>query len=206
MDNLALYNEFRKVPNEAKKIIGAGRLKGFTDINPMWRIKKLTEKYGLCGIGWYYKIIDKRIIEGGNNEKAAFVDIELFIKTDNEWSMPIVGTGGSSFVAMEKKGLYTSDEAFKMALTDAISIACKALGMGADVYFEKDRTKYDQEQSQQKQKEEYEEFIKEGLTELDKCKTPEEVHTIYPKYRAIANDKRIKTKIIELDKKFKDKK
>ena len=29
-----------------------------------------------------------------------------------------------------------------MALTDAISVACKALGMGADVYWEKDTTKY----------------------------------------------------------------
>jgi hypothetical protein len=30
-----------------------------------------------------------------------------------------------------------------MALTDAIGISCKALGMAADVYFAKDRTKYD---------------------------------------------------------------
>jgi hypothetical protein len=30
-----------------------------------------------------------------------------------------------------------------MALTDALSVACKALGFAADVYFEKDRTKYD---------------------------------------------------------------
>ena len=29
-----------------------------------------------------------------------------------------------------------------MALTDAISVACKMLGMGADVYWYKDRTKY----------------------------------------------------------------
>jgi hypothetical protein len=35
-----------------------------------------------------------------------------------------------------------------MALTDAISVACKALGMGADVYFEKDRTKWDQTPNQ----------------------------------------------------------
>ena len=39
------------------------------------------------------------------------------------------------FVANETKGLYTSDEAYKMALTDALSVACKALGMGADVYW-----------------------------------------------------------------------
>jgi hypothetical protein len=31
----------RVVPNEAKKEIKGGRLSGFTDINPMWRIKTL---------------------------------------------------------------------------------------------------------------------------------------------------------------------
>ena len=30
----------------------------------------------------------------------------------------------------------------KMALTDAISVACKSLGIGADVYWNKDNTKY----------------------------------------------------------------
>lgn len=35
-----------------------------------------------------------------------------------------------------------SDECFKMALTDAISVAAKAIGIGADVYWEKDKTKY----------------------------------------------------------------
>ena len=46
------------------------------------------------------------------------------------------------FVAKESSGLRTNDEAFKMALTDAVSVACKALGIGANVYWEKDRTKY----------------------------------------------------------------
>ena len=44
-----------------------------------------------------------------------------------------------------------SDEAYKMALTDAISIACKALGMAADVYFANDRTKYDTQPAQTQQ-------------------------------------------------------
>jgi hypothetical protein len=143
MDNLAIYNKVRKVPQEAQKPIKGGRLKGMTDINPMWRIKTITEQFGPVGQGWYYEIIEKRIEEGGNNEKVAFVDINLFVKFGDEWSKPIVGTGGSSFVAKEKSGFFTSDECFKMALTDAISVACKALGVGADVYFEKDRSKYD---------------------------------------------------------------
>ena len=142
--NLSLYNKFRVVPEEAKKKITGGRLSGMSDINPMWRIKKLTEEFGVCGIGWKYSITKQWIEAGGKDEKAAFTNIDLFIKVDSVWSDAIPGTGGSSFIAAEKNGLYTSDECFKMALTDAISVACKALGIGADVYFEKDGTKYDQ--------------------------------------------------------------
>ena len=143
MSNLKLYDAVRSVPENAKKQITGGRLSGMTDINPMWRIKTLTEQFGICGIGWKYVITDKRLEQGANGEIAAFVDIDLYIKIDGEWSEPIPGTGGSTFVAKERNGMYTSDECFKMALTDALSVACKALGFAADVYFEKDRTKYD---------------------------------------------------------------
>ena len=56
---MAIYNKFRSVPAEAQKTIGAGKLKGFTDINPMWRIKMLTEAFGPCGLGWYVEILDQ---------------------------------------------------------------------------------------------------------------------------------------------------
>ena len=51
-EQLKLYNELRTVPKEAKKSIQAGRLRGKTDINPMWRIKMLTKHFGICGFGW----------------------------------------------------------------------------------------------------------------------------------------------------------
>ena len=141
-DNLSVYDKVRAVPPAALKEIQGGRLKGMSDINPMWRIKALTEQFGLCGIGWKYVIDEKRLDKGPNEEVSAFVDISLYIKVDGEWSDAIPGTGGSSFIAKESKGLYMSDECFKMALTDAISVSCKALGFGADVYWEKDTTKY----------------------------------------------------------------
>ena len=49
-------------------------------------------------------------------------------------------------VASEKGGLYVDDECYKKALTDAISVACKSPGVGADVYWDGDRTKYTQKQ------------------------------------------------------------
>lgn len=145
-ENMELYNKFGVTPTNAQKKIEAGRLKGMTDINPMYRIKALTEQFGPVGFGWYYEITHKWLETGADGVIAAFVDINLYVKYNEEWSKPIQGTGGSTFVAKESKGLYTDDEAFKKALTDAISIACKSLGMCADIYYSKDSnfgTKYD---------------------------------------------------------------
>lgn len=139
MDNLNFYNRLRSVPAEALKTIQAGRLKGMSDINPMWRIKTMTETFGMCGIGWKYTIT-KQWTETYGNETKAFCNIDLFVKVDGEWSAAIPGTGGSSVVAMERNGAYVNDDGFKMALTDALSVAMKALGVAADIYFEKGRT------------------------------------------------------------------
>lgn len=143
MEKMDIYNRVRSVPDEAKKAISAGRLKGMTDINPMWRIKKLTEEFGPCGIGWWTKVTD-RWTETVGDETCAFVDLELYVKVGNEWSKPITGSGGSKLATKERSGVYVSDECYKMAETDALSVACKKLGIGADVYFSADRTKYSQ--------------------------------------------------------------
>jgi len=143
MDNLFYYNQFKAVPEEAKKEIKGGRLKGFTDINPVWRIRTLTESFGPCGVGWNVNLVNERIIPGGKDEVAVFIDVELKYKLESgEWSEPVFGTGGSLLVANESSGVRLDDEAFKKAYTDAISVACKALGIGADVYWSKDSTKY----------------------------------------------------------------
>lgn len=143
MNNLELYEKVRAVPKEAQKTIAAGRLKGMTDINPMWRIKTLTEQFGICGFGWKTEIVNKWIEDGADGEKTANMQIRLFVKIGDKWSDGIEGVGGSLLVSNEKNGAHTDDECYKKAYTDAISVACKALGIGADVYFSKDSTKYD---------------------------------------------------------------
>lgn len=142
LNNLDIYNRYAEVPKEAQKRITGGRLNGMTDVSPMWRIRSLTELFGPCGIGWYTEILDKRLEPGTDGELAAFVDMALYVKVGSEWSRPIVGTGGSMFVVKERNGLRTSDEAIKMASTDALSVCCKMLGIGANVYWAEGRTKY----------------------------------------------------------------
>ena len=144
--NLAIYNQLREVPQEARKEIQDGRLKGKTDVNAMWRIKRLTEFFGPCGFGWKYKITNKWLEEADKENCAAFVDVELFVKNPStgEWSEAIPGTGGNVFKRKERSGfLYMDDDCYKKALTDAISIAAKALGLAADVWYEQDVSKYE---------------------------------------------------------------
>lgn len=142
--NMRFYGQFQNTPPEARKEIGAGRLKGYTDINPMWRIKKLTETFGPCGFGWWTQNEKFTFEPCETGEVAVFCELELVV-VDSETeqvSHPIKGFGGNKFVANESKGKYCNDEAMKMAYTDALSIACKSLGFSHDIYFSKDRTKY----------------------------------------------------------------
>ena len=150
--NMRIYEAVRFVPEQAKKKITGGRLAGMTDINSMWRIKVLTEQFGPCGEGWYtsdVKYWQDRL--DNNGSVALFCSILLNVKIDGAWSQPIYGIGGNTLVAAEKSGLRIDDEAYKKAYTDAISVACKALGIGADVYFEKDVTEYSEYEGESEQ-------------------------------------------------------
>jgi len=143
--NMRFFGQVQDTPNEARKEISAGRLKGYTDINPMWRIKKLTEMFGPAGFGWWTQN-EKFVFEeyAKTEEIAVFCQLELIVvdPETKELSRPIMGVGGNKFGVKESKGPYCNDEAMKMAYTDALSIACKALGFSSDIYFAKDRTKY----------------------------------------------------------------
>lgn len=147
-NNLEFYEQLREVPAEAKKSFDNGRFKG-TDINPMWRIKRMTELFGPCGIGWYYEVVNRSLEHSSDsNVICAFIGINLYVKVNGEWSKPIYGEGGNTMSVWNRKYscVDTSDEAYKMALTDAFSNATKQLGLGADIWFENDKkhsTKYD---------------------------------------------------------------
>ena len=144
--NVRFFKQFCVTPTEARKEIKGGRLKGMTDINPMWRIKALTEVFGPVGFGWWTQDEEFKMETcEATGETAMFCSLHLIVvdpETGKE-SKPILGVGGNKFIAKEQYGLYCNDEARKMAYTDALSIACKSLGFSSDIYFANDRTKYD---------------------------------------------------------------
>lgn len=132
-NSMEYWNALKQPPPSALKTITGGRLSGMTDIKPQWRYQAMTEQFGMCGIGWKY-IIDRQWVEESDGQKMAFCNVDLFVKVDGEWSDAIPGTGGSMIVSKEKSGLHASDEGFKMALTDALSVAMTRIGVASDIY------------------------------------------------------------------------
>lgn len=156
MENLEIYNRYRNVPKEALKPFDNGNFKG-TDINSMWRIKCLTEQFGVVGHGWTVKVLRTWTERDENTQDIlAFAEIEMKVKIDGEWGEPFTATGGNKLSTYVKSKDYfkSSDEAFKMAITDAFGVACKYLGIGADVYFANDKSKYTKDEPDKPNKQE----------------------------------------------------
>lgn len=154
MSNLDMYSRYAMPPQSALKSFNNGSFSG-TDINPMWRIMVLTEEYGECGFGWYVEVLDNwredstktvRKADGTIEtitESTVYCKVALRVKR-SEWSAPIIGIGGNTLAGYSKKKaeVLVSDESYKMAYTDALSNACKMLGIGSDVWWKHEPTKY----------------------------------------------------------------
>lgn len=144
-DNLHIYKQVSSVPEDAQKPFESSWGKQLTEINGMWRIQKLTELFGPCGEGWFTEVTRQERVDFPNGEVCVFTDITLYLKDTKtgRWSKPIRGTGGNRLVLKNADGLFIDDEAYKKAYTDALGIACKALGFGADIYWGRNDSKYD---------------------------------------------------------------
>lgn len=240
-NNLRFYSQGCEVPADALKPIRAGRLKGMSDVNPMWRMKRMTEIFGPVGFGWKYEIVkqwseefiheETVVVSEGlppihpkfdqtgkvispavpavpkteqktrKYEIKCFCNVLLFVRDPEtkEWSSPIPGNGGSAIVSMESKGAYVNDEGYKMALTDALSIAMKPLGIGGNIWYGPNasghnESKYEastredaNQQPQQRQSTSAMGFVdaqlKEALEELGRCTTVEHIHALWQKWR-----------------------
>jgi hypothetical protein len=133
-ENMRHWLAMSRPPATALKTIKGGRLQGMTDVNPQWRYQAMTEQFGPCGIGWKYEI-DKLWTEAGcDGEVLGFAQVSLRVRTADGWGEPVVGIGGNHMIVKETKGLRNNDECWKMAVTDALSVALKMLGVAADIY------------------------------------------------------------------------
>ena len=130
MSNLDLWDKLGVTdPKHTKAFNRAGGFKG-TAIKPQWVLRRLTEEFGPCGKGWGVFEPTFQVVPVGQ-EVLVYCTVTGWYGTDEA---RVVGVGGDKVAAARSSGVFTDDEAFKKAFTDAIMNAFKFIGVGADVH------------------------------------------------------------------------
>jgi hypothetical protein len=127
-DRIRVWNSCQSTPSEyLKDFKKAGGFSG-KSIDPVYRIRKLTELFGPCGQGWCF-VQEDQWSESGSGAYVVYVRGHLW------WKDPETG---ATYQTMSHTGGTVADrapdEAYKMAETDALGKCCLDLGMSADVY------------------------------------------------------------------------
>lgn len=131
MSNTALWDSLGKTdPAHTKRFSRSGGFKG-TATKPMWVYRRLTEQFGPVGIGWGHSKPDYQVVPGAEGEVLVYCTVECW---HSDRANTFHGVGGDKVVSKNKHGLFSDDEAYKKAFTDAVMNAFKSLGVAADVH------------------------------------------------------------------------
>ena len=116
-------------PKHTSRFQRAGGFKG-TAIRPIYSIRRMTEEFGPCGIGWGVNEPQFQVVQG-QDEALVFCTVSIW---HGDRANVVFGVGGDKAVVKFSSGIRTDDEAFKKAFTDAMTNAMKLIGVGADVH------------------------------------------------------------------------
>lgn len=126
-----LWDKLSPVEKSAQKEYKrSGGFKG-TDINPQWRMMRMTEEFGPVGLGWGWEVKERWSEtfdnDGTGNETFVFVMLLVWYMVDGKkcWTGEQIGGTDTK---------WAKDEAYKMAVTDALGKCCASIGLGAEIY------------------------------------------------------------------------
>ncbi|WP_109150670.1 hypothetical protein [Azospirillum sp. TSO5] len=140
--NTALWDTLRVIDRKATKPFQkTGGFRG-TQIDPCWRIERMTQVFGPVGQGWGWEQVGIHFTDG-----LVFVCVRVWYVPAGEapawpavngapsnarWTGP--QWGGDVLTLKRGQNTFPNDEAPKMAMTDALGKALLSIGLAADVY------------------------------------------------------------------------
>lgn len=129
-DNMKIWDAVSKTDPKHTKKVTFGRK--FTAIDAHYQVMKATEQFGPVGEGWGYNV-EHGSIKVDDDTMLAYSDVWL-------WQVNIKHTFGpfrgmSELRWLDKNGVVKHDtDAFKKAMTDALTKGLSHLGFSADVF------------------------------------------------------------------------
>jgi hypothetical protein len=153
--NLALWLDVEKTdPSQTKQFTRGGGFKG-TAIKPYWLMKRATETFGPCGIGWGWEEIENKYLAGVWCSK-----VRLWYQWNNQRGS-LEQWGQTQMEGKNKNGDFVDEEAPKKAVTDAVTKCLSYLGFAGDVHMGMfDDSKYVEERKKEEEGRKKEETAK----------------------------------------------
>lgn len=142
MSKLALWSAVEKTPTEHTKAI-TGKSYSGTSPKPHYLVRKATETFGPCGIGWGFDIVSERVEDGAGGERMHIARVKVWYVWEGKRG-EVEHIGGTPFCGIRSSGKpYTDEDAPKKSVTDALVKALSLIGFAGDIFMGRyDDSKY----------------------------------------------------------------
>jgi len=143
-NNMRIWTRVDKTDPASTKRVTFSTTKPYTAIDAYSQILAATEVFGPVGSGWGWRI-NEAIIVGENTDSALVISLVLWYQdryaAEYKGEFPVYGTAPLYRGPSDSKRI--DEDAYKKALTDAITKGLSYLGFNADVFLGKfDDAKY----------------------------------------------------------------
>jgi hypothetical protein len=143
--NRAFWDKVKKTDPKRVKPITGKQYSGNSP-QPYYLVERMTDEFGMCGIGWGINILNERMERLADNEVLHVAVVELWYKHEGQTGS--ISQIGQTKACYKKKdgGLMVDEDAPKKSVTDALTKCMSYLGFAGDIFSGQwDDSKYVQE-------------------------------------------------------------
>lgn len=132
-DNMKFWNDNKKTDPSRVKAITGKQYRGNSP-QPYYLVERMTEAFGMCGIGWGLNIISERMERLTDTDVLHIAVIELwYVHGDKKGSITQIGQTKAAYKKNDG-GMMTDEDAPKKSVTDAMTKCMSYLGFAGDIF------------------------------------------------------------------------
>ncbi len=140
-EHTSLWDAVSRTPKEYTKAITGKPYKG-TSPAPYYLVRKATETFGPCGIGWGFTIPEQNLFTGREGTIIHVAKVRVWYLMDGKRG-EVEHLGQTVFSGKNRNGEFTDEDAFKKSVTDGLTKALSMLGFAGDIFMGRyDDSKY----------------------------------------------------------------
>jgi hypothetical protein len=120
-------------PDQVKPITGK-QYKGNSP-KPYWIVKRLTETFGPCGIGWGFAILGERMERLSETDVLSIATVRLWYTHDGKrGELEQIGQTKAAYLKSDGSAMVIDEDAPKKSVTDALVKCASYLGFAGDIF------------------------------------------------------------------------